>query len=77
MVSPLLSDLSISCSYLRGNLKAQVYNANPPRKLKSSKSIAIRNEIPEMFYKSANYYGVLIVHKGILEMEGVKAQQLG
>lgn len=30
-----------------------------------------------MFYKAENYYGVLIVHKGILKMEGVKAQQLG
>lgn len=37
----------------------------------------MRYEIPEMFYKAANYYGVLIVHKGILEMGGVKAQQRG
>lgn len=67
----------MSGSYLRGNLKAQVHNANPPSKLKNSKSIAIRYEIPEMFYKAANYYGVLIVRKSMLEMGGVKAQQRG
>lgn len=29
-----------------------------------------------MFYEAANYYEVLIVHKGILEMEEVKPQQI-